>query len=142
MRRSENQGPSIPRLVSSVLTAAALVWSISIGWRIWTTPVRYQTIAWRTNARGQTEREDGFVFRSFREVSGLGAVPLLVPAALAGLAFVAAVRGYGVVVATSALLFLLFAFVTGFSIGGAYKAPGVLLSVASLVSIVDRARSG
>jgi len=133
---------SVLRPLASLLTVAALVWSIAIGWRIWTTPVRYQTISWRTNAQGQTEREEAFVFRSFREISGLGVAPLLVPIALAGLAFAAAVRRYAIVVATSVLMFLLFMFVTGFSIGGAYNAPGVLLFVALVVSIVDRSKFG
>jgi hypothetical protein len=132
--------PIVGRNLSSALAAAALIWSIAAGWRIWTTPVRYQTVNWSMDAQGGTVRQDGFAVRSFRDVSLLGAVPLIVPVALAGVALVAAMCRFNIAVATSALLFVLFVFVAGLSIGGAYVIPGAMLMVAFVVSLVDRAR--
>ena len=124
--------------VALALAAGALIWSAWAGWRTWTTPVRYQAIRWQAVSNGEMIEREGFEFRSFRQVSLLGPVPLLVPVGFAGLGTWAAWRRRPVVLGTSALLLALFTFVSGFSIGGAYVVPSAAMLLAMVVGLVDR----
>lgn len=128
------------RLISALLVTWALAWCGWNAWRIWTTPVRYQTISWQTDSRGQTVRGDGFALRRFRDVSAFGILPLLVPVIFTSVALWAVLRRSVAALGISAILMLLFTFVSGFSIGAAYIVPSGILLIAMVVSIVDQAR--
>lgn len=91
------------------------------------------------DSSGQAARDDGLTYRSFRDVSLLGATPLLVPVVLAVIALAGAFRRNRVMLAAGALLFGLFTLLAGFSIGGAYVMPAGLLLIAAIASI-DRVR--
>ena len=62
---------------------------------------------------------------------GYGAVPLVIPILLAGLAAWAARRGQRVTLGVAALVLAVFTFISGFSIGGAYIPAAWLLIVAA-----------
>ena len=122
-----------------MLTAVGVVWTTWIGWRIWVTPVRYHVIRDFTDSAGNDQRVEGYSFKHFSDVSNLGAVPLIIPVAMAaGLAWCAWQRRWTAALAIS-LLFFLYCFVGGFSIGGAYWRPGLVLLVAAVfVTIATR----
>ena len=78
---------------------------------------------------------------SFSEVSGLGAVPLVIPILFAGLAAWAARRGQRVALGVAALLLTVFTFISGFSIGGAYiPAAWLLIAAAGWAAVAERVR--
>jgi hypothetical protein len=108
--------------VPPVLSALGLAWCAVAGISIWFTPLRYS---------GMSDGVPAVWEPSFSEVSGLGAVPLLIPVLLAGLAAWAAWRGWRVTLGVAALLLAVFTFIAGFSIGGAYIPAAGLLIVAA-----------
>ena len=130
-------------LLVTAAAAAAVIWCLVVGVRIWTTPVRGSVVEWTTAPTG-IEVVERVEDRSFAEVSLLGFVPLVIPALLAGWALSAAWRRSLVGLAVSTLVFLVFCIITGFSIGGAYTPAGLCLVVATLMAAGGRmtARGG
>ena len=125
--------------------AAGLVWCLVIGVLIWTTPIRGGGVQFSAEIRSDsTGVSTGTMViepvedRSFSDISTLGIVPLVIPVLLAGWALWAAWsrRILGLAVAT--LVFLVFCFITGFSIGGAYTPAGWGLAVATIMAVVTR----
>ena len=108
--------------VPPMLSALGLAWCAVAGVSIWFTPKRYS---------GMSNGVPAVWEPSFSEVSGLGAVPLLIPVLFAALAAWAAWRGRPVTLGVAALLLAVFTFITGFSIGGAYIPAAWLLIVAA-----------
>jgi hypothetical protein len=120
-----------------ILAAAGALWCVGVGFWIWFTPVASHGIVGGT---GQPDRE--FVeYHAFSDVSMFGALPLVVPAALALLAAWSAWRGSRVGVVILAVLFAAFTFVAGFSIGAAYVPAAGLLLWAALVAVVEGFRA-
>jgi hypothetical protein len=125
------------RLVPSLLATATLVWCLFVGWWIWTTPVRYVGLVSDPVDPAKTIQAEKY--ERFQDVSVFGAVPLVVPVILAGLATVAAWARRAVVLFVLALMLLVYGFVTGFSIGSAYMPAGAVLLVAACTAIASRA---
>ncbi len=129
-----------------VPVAAGLVWCLVVGVQIWTAPpargsgVQFSAEI-RSDSTGVTTGTmviEPVEERSFSDISTLGIVPLVIPVLLAGWALWAAWsrRILGLAVAT--LVFLVYCFITGFSIGGAYTPVGLGLVVATLMAVVTR----
>lgn len=112
------------RLASLMLSAASLVWCLVAGWSIWTTRVHYAGVDDKATAQ---ETTSAAAERSFSEVSALGPLPLIVPIVLTVTAIYAAWSRRPIVLLVLAGVLLAYAFVTGFSIGGAYVMPGIIL---------------
>jgi hypothetical protein len=72
--------------------------------------------------------------RQFSEVSGNGALPLVIPLLIAGLGTWGAWLGRRLVLAASALLLVAFTVIAGFSIGGAYLAASGLQVLAAALA--------
>jgi hypothetical protein len=105
------------------------MWCIVSGYRIWVTPIRY--IGVRVSpGQPNVHMEE---YRSFSDVSDLGALPLVIPVVLAVLATWAAWTGRKVILALATVLFVGYAFVTGFSIGSAYHSSAGILVLATVI---------
>jgi hypothetical protein len=118
--------------VAPVLSAVCFTWCIVIGFVIWFSPMRYS---------GISNGVPVVVDRQLAEVSGAGALPLVIPVFLAGLGTWGAWFGRRLVLAGSALLLVAFAVVAGFSIGGAYlPASGLQLLAAGLAAFLGSGR--
>lgn len=129
---------TIPRILATV----GLLWSVWAGVRIWTTPVVTHRVAMVAEGSNE-ERVSSQPFREaqrFAEVSPLGALPLLIPVALAALAVFGAWIRESFSLTLGAVLLLGYSFVTGFSIGGAYVPAALCLVAASSVDLVQRFR--
>ena len=125
--------------------AAGLVWCLVVGVRIWTTPIRGGGVQFsaeiRSDSTGVTTGTmvvEPVEDRSFSDISTLGIVPLLIPVLLAGWALWAAWRRRILGLAVATLVFLVYCFITGFSIGGAYTPAGWGLAVATIMAVVTR----
>jgi hypothetical protein len=125
------------RTTMTTLAGISATWCIVTGVRIWVTPVR-----WAGVVGGAPPGETMVEYRSFSEISLLGPVPLVIPAALAIFAAWAAWRGRGFALAIAALLFAGYGYITGFSIGGAYRAPAGLLIAATILALLPGQRKG
>lgn len=132
---------------ANILAAAGLFWSIGVGVWIWVTPIRYSGVSSQMTASSSTSGANTSVLRTgpveqtrrFSEVSRLGPVPLMIPAAVAGFAALGVWRRKGLLLMLlPTAVFLLFCFVAGFSIGGAFVPAGALLSTAVLISLASR----
>jgi hypothetical protein len=132
---------------ANLLAAAGLLWSIGVGVWIWVTPIRFSGISSQMRASSSASGTSTSILRTgpveqtrrFSDVSRLGPVPLMVPAAVAGLAALGVWRRRSLLLMllpTAALL--LFCFVAGFSIGGAYVPAGALLLTAVLISLASK----
>ena len=121
----------ITTLLASVAVAACL-WA---GWRIWTTPVRYQVVDGTADGAGANRRIES---RRFVEVSGLGLLPLVIPVLISGLGTWAAYRWHRWGLAFSALALAIYAFISGFSIGGAYHPAAYALALAGVIGLLSR----
>jgi len=109
-----------------------LAWCIVVGFVIWFTPMHYT----RTSGGIQTVVE-----RPFSDVSGNGALPLVIPVVIAGLGAWGAWRGRRVALGTSALLLAAFTVISGFSIGAAYVgASGFQLLATGLAAVLGSGR--
>src|SRR5262249_7690696 len=129
---------AVSRLIATVVALAALGWSVQAGWRIWTTPVRYQVFESAGDTTGATTTRERFEDRAFWEESS--PVPLVIPVLLSGWGAWTAWKGQSIGVTVAALLLLGYSFVTGFSIGGAYVAAGWTLVAAALINFVGKGR--
>lgn len=124
------------RLIAPLLATASLVWCVFVGWSMWTTPIPFSEI-YSSGVAGlppMTGRTEGY--RSFSQMSALGAIPLVVPVVLTGLAVWMAFWGRTMLLLVVTLLVLAYSVVTGFSIGSAYLPAGGVLVVATLVGFV------
>jgi hypothetical protein len=119
-----------PRWIVKLLASGAVATSLWMGWRIWTTPVRYEVIEATDDGSVANSR---FRNQPFAEVSALGPLPLIVPVFISALGTWAAIRGSRWGVFSSAVGLGTFAVVSGFSIGGAYW-PAVYLLMAAAVA--------
>jgi hypothetical protein len=108
--------------VAPVLSTICLAWCVLVGLLIWFTPMRYS---------GTSNGVPVVVSRAFSEVSGYGALPLVIPVLVAGLGAWRAWRGQRLVVGGSAVLLAVFTLISGFSIGEYYlPASGLQLLAA------------
>jgi hypothetical protein len=117
-----------PGWIPQVLALVSVSWCIVAGFRIWFTPVRYVG----TRVDPGLADQHIVVHKAFHDASSLGLIPLVIPTLIALAGAWAAWRGAGVALLIAALLLAAFAFVTGFSIGGAYILPAGLLLIATL----------
>ena len=101
--------------------------------------MRRQFVHDYTDRAGNTHHSEGYSYTHFAEVSALGAVPLLVPTAMAALVAWCAWRQRPAAATGVAVLSLIYSFVTGFSIGGAYWLPGFILMGSASLAIVAAA---
>lgn len=123
---------TLRRQVAPVISTLCLTWCIVIGFVIWFTPMRYS---------GISNGVPAVIDRQFSEVSGNGALPLVIPVLIAGLGAWGAWRGRRLVLAGSALLLLVFSVIAGFSIGGAYlPASGLQLLATALAAFLGSGR--
>jgi len=105
------------RKVAPVVSTLCVTWCVLVGFLIWFSPVRYV---------GTHNGVPTTVDRRFSEVSGNGALPLVIPVLISGFGTWGAWRGRRIVLGGSALLLAVFTFISGFSIGGAYLPADVL----------------
>ena len=120
------------RNVAPVLSTLCFTWCIVIGFVIWFTPMHYS---------GVSNGVPVVVDRQFSEISPNGALPLVIPALIAGLGTWGAWLGWRLVLATSAVLLLGFTVMGGFSIGAAYlPATGLQLLGTVLAKFVGSGR--
>ena len=111
-----------------MLALLSLSWCVVVGFWIWFTPVRY---VGSSGGPGQAVQQT-VVYKAVADVSSLGPLPLVIPTLIASAGATAAWHGARVALGLAALLLAAFAFVTGFSIGGAYHLPAGLLFLATL----------
>jgi len=116
--------------IAPVLAVCGAMWCVAVGMWLWVTPMRYVGI---TNVAGV--RQEVTQDRAFSEVSGLGPLPLIIPAALAIFAAWAAWRGRKLGLGVSTLLFAGFTLISGFSIGANYVPAAAALIVATLLGV-------
>jgi hypothetical protein len=118
--------------VAPALATLCLAWCVGIGFVIWFTPTRYSGV------------NDGLVTtveRSFSEVSGSGALPLVIPVLVAALGTWGAWRGRRALLIGSAVLLVIFTVVSGFSVGRAYvPATGLQLLAAGVAAFLGNGR--
>src|SRR4030095_14869088 len=119
-----------PRWIVTVLASAAGATGLWMGGRIWTTPVRYEVVEGTDDGSVTSPR---FQNRRFADVSALGPLPLIVPVLILGCGGWMAIRGSRWGVFSSAVGLGIFAVISGFSIGGAYR-PAVYLLMAAAVA--------
>lgn len=130
--------------MSKLLSAAGLVWCVSVSGWIWVTPIRssgFSSQVWSSSGSSGTVssgvRTVPFdVSHRFADVSALGAFPLIVPVLLAASATWAAWRKsrLGLLLATT--LFLAFCVLAGFSVGPAYILGGGAM-IWALIVLLD-----
>jgi len=125
------------RWLSTICAAIGLVWCVGVGIRIWTTPVRYSVAEWAVSPAGARTGQR-VEYRSFSDISGAGATPLVVPVLLAAWATWAAWRQSIVGLSIATAIFLVFCLIAGFSIGGAYVPAGIGLVAAIFLGIVSK----
>lgn len=135
----ESLGVKYLRLAAPILATAAFGWCLLVGWWIWTTPVTYTGLVSDPAEPDKAVRAEKY--ERFEDVSRLGAVPLVVPAALACLAALAAWKRRPRIVFGLGLAVLGYALISGFSIGSAYMPAGAAIVLAALGDFLsDRRR--
>ena len=127
--------------MSIAFALAALVWSAGAGVTIWTTPIRYSGVSGFASSDTPPTVVETETFKSFAEASRLGAVPLLIPVVLTALGVWCAWRRFRRTLVALTVTLLLYAFVAGFSIGGAYLPAVAALLLATLASFAARSDS-
>jgi hypothetical protein len=123
------------RWIATFLASVAVAACLWAGWRIWTTPVRYEVVNTTPDGAGANRR---FESRRFAEVSRLGLLPLVVPVLISGLGTWAAYRGRRWALACSSLALAIYAFISGFSIGGAYHLAVYAMALAGVIGLLSR----
>lgn len=128
----------ILRFLALSIVLASVAWTVWVGVRIWTTPVRYQVAG--ATVPGEFIGDDGrrYVNRPFDEVSSAGPVPLLVPIGVTAAALAGAVAGSTPFLGFSAFLLFVLSFIGGFSIGGAYMPAALALGLATVLQYLQR----
>jgi hypothetical protein len=130
--------------IAGVLAAGAVVWCIGVGIWIWVTPIRYSGVSAQTWSSSTSQGTNATTIRTapfretrrFADVSLFGPLPLAIPVTVAGLAALAIWRRKGILLTLlPTAAFLLFCFIAGFSIGGAYVPAGVALAIAFLARL-------
>ena len=114
--------------ISRLLALLSLSWCVVVGFWIWFTPVRYVV---SSGGPGKADQHT-VVDKAVADVSSFGPLPLVIPTRIARAGATAAWHGARVTLGLAALLLAAFAFVTGFSIGGAHHLPAGLLLMATL----------
>lgn len=122
-----------------VLAALAFIDCIWSGHRIWTTPVRYEVVQGTPDGAG-TNRHYEYI--PFQAVSSYGAAPLLFPVLISAIALWTAWCKRLLMLLILCCIFILFVFVTGFSIGGSYMRAGFALILAAIAGLAARKHSG
>lgn len=120
------------RLISPLLATGTLVWCLFVGWWIWTTPVRYVGVV--SDPENPDRSVQAEKYERFEDVSALGAIPLVIPVILAGLATLTAFGRAPMILLTLGIALLAYGFVTGFSIGRAYMPAGRVLILAACIA--------
>jgi len=123
---------SWPRRIAPILSTLCLTWCIVIGFVIWFAPVRYS---------GTHNGVPVVIDRAFSEISGSGALPLVIAVFIAGFGTWGAWSGRRLALAASAFLLVVFTVIGGFSIGGAYlPASGLQLLATGVAGFVGSGR--
>ncbi len=122
-----------------VLAALAFIDCGWKGYRIWATPIRYEVVEGRNPGPNEAGTANShYEYRSFREVSSYGIAPLLLPMLLSAIALLSGWIIRPIILFIVAGIFLLFIFVTGFSIGGTYMLSGLGLILAAIAALAAR----
>jgi hypothetical protein len=120
------------RRIAPILSTLCLTWCIAIGFVIWFAPMRYA---------GTENGVPVVIDRTFSEVSGNGALPLVIAVFIAGFGAWGAWSGRRLVLASSAFLLVVFTIIGGFSIGGAYlPASGLQLLATGFAGFLGSGR--
>jgi hypothetical protein len=134
------------RKLIAASSCAGLLWCIAIGLLLWFVPLgtsESQSTSGMVVA-GQTFASSGPVVagdgQSFASVSALGPIPLIIPVVLAAIGMWSALRRHKLVLIGATVLFALFAFLTGFSIGLFYLPAVALLVLACIIALSASAR--
>jgi len=122
--------------LASAFAFGGLLWCVVIGLLLWFLPLGSST---SSSSTGQTVVGDG---ESFASLSAYGPLPLIIPAALCGMAAWSALRHHRVVLILATVLVGLFALLGGFSIGLAYVPAVLALIVACLATSASRSPEG
>lgn len=123
-----------------LLAGAAWLWCVGFGYWLWVTPVQVveqhmesSSVVSQASSPAPTTRSTALVrSRSFKELSG--PVPLVIPVVLAGLAFLAAAMKWSAALGGGAVLLLVFAVLTAFSVGLGYVPAAAALGGAWAIS--------
>ena len=122
--------------LASYLALAGLFWCVAVGLLLWFLPLGSSS---SSSSAGETVAGGG---ESFASLSGYGPLPLIIPAALCGVAVWSALRHRRLILILSTVLLGLCALLGGFSIGFAYVPAVLTLIVACLASSATRSPQG
>jgi hypothetical protein len=125
------------RAISGCLALSALLSSMWVGWRIWTTPVVSHPTFSSVGRDGRISET-----HSFSEMSLHPFVQLGIPVMLAGLASGLAWQERSGWLVVSTVCFYAMAFLQGFSIGAAYLPAAAALFAASALTLVGKLVAG
>lgn len=103
-----------------------------VGVWIWVTPVKYIGVRVSPGQRDINMEES----RSFSDISEWGAAPLTIPIVLGASATWASLKGRKIILTVSTVLIAGYAFIAGFSIGGAYQPAVGMLVLATAISFI------
>ena len=129
--------------ISTILSAAGLLWCAGVSVWIWVTPIRssgFSMQAWSSSGPAGSVSSGARtipreVSHRFSEVSRLGVFPLVVPVLLAAAATWAAWRNKRLALSLSTVALLAFCVLAGFSIGQGYIVGGGAMLCALLVRL-------
>lgn len=119
------------RLAPRIVATASFVWSIAIGWWLWTRPFRSVGLVSSAEDPNKMIRDEKIF--AFSDISALGGTPLLIPIALTGLAMLAAWTNRAITLFVLSLALMGYSFITGFSIGNAYMPAAYVLVIAACI---------
>jgi hypothetical protein len=122
------------RSMQLLLVGATLLWCVGFGYWLWVTPVQMveRRIESSTSQASSPAPTTIVRSRSFAELSGPG--PVVIPVVLAGLASLAAVMKWPAVLGSVAVLLLVFAMLTAFSVGLGYVPAAAAVFGAWMIS--------
>ena len=126
------------RRLSKVLMVSAVLWSVWVGYQIWTTPLTSHGMEITETADHEFVKKEFTRTKMFSEISDLGILPLLIPVMFILIAAWSVFKGNitGLVIATA--LFSLFWIISGFSIGVAYTKILYLLVCVLALNVVAK----
>jgi hypothetical protein len=122
--------------LASWFALGGLLWCVVLGLLLWFLPVGESA---SSSSTGESTVGGG---ESFASLSAYGPLPLIVPAALCGLALWAALRHQRLVLIIATVVLGLFALLGGFSIGLFYVPAVLALIVACLAISASRTIKG